>query len=149
MVDMHLVRGLSVKRLIPSGLGVEHQIAHQVLRHSSHRFVGVRIHLLVCDAFPESFRKHVIPPVACAVHADLNTVIGEKSCELVAGELAPLVGVENLGAAILRDRLLHCLEAEVRGQRIGESPHRWNSMPTWALIHPLPLELETSPCELI
>ncbi len=48
--------------------------------------------------------------------------MGEKSCEYVAGELAPLVGVEDLEAAILRDRLPHCVEAEVRGQGIEDSP---------------------------
>ena len=94
------------------------------LRHSSHRFVGMGIYLLVCAAFLQAFPKHVIPPAACAVHADLNAVMGEKSCELVAGELAFWVGVEDLGAAILRDRLPHCVEEEVRGQRIGESPRQ-------------------------
>jgi len=84
----------------------------------------VGIDLLVCDAFPESFHKHVIPPAACAVHADLNAVMSEKSCEHMAGELAPLVRVEDLGAAILRVRLLHCVEAEVRGQRIEDSPRQ-------------------------
>ena len=82
------------------------------------------MHLLVCDAFPGSFHKHVIPPAACAVHADLNAVMSEKSCEHMAGELAPLIGVEDLGAAILCDRLPHCVEAEVRGQRIEDSPRR-------------------------
>ncbi len=39
----------------------------------------------------------------------------------MAGELAPLVGVEDLGAAVLRDCLPHCVEAEVHGQRIEDS----------------------------
>jgi hypothetical protein len=50
--------------------------------------------------------------------------MSEKFCELVADELAPLIGVEDLGAAILRDPLPHCVEAEVCGQRIGESPRQ-------------------------
>ena len=56
--------------------------------------------------------------------------MGEKSCELVAGELEPL---EDLGAAILRDRLPHCVEAEVRGQGIEDSPrqHSARSPDAW------------------
>ena len=84
--------------------------------------IRVQIDLLVFDTFPESLHEHVIPPAAFAVHADLNPLIFQESCELLAGELTPLVGIEDLGAAILRDRLPHGVETEVRRQRIGEPP---------------------------
>lgn len=59
---------------------------------------------------------------AAAIHTDLDTMVFQQACKLLAGELTPLVCVEDLGAAILRDRLPHRVEAEVRGQCMGESP---------------------------
>jgi hypothetical protein len=35
----------------------------------------VEIHLLVFDAFPESFHEHVVAPAAFPVHADLDAVL--------------------------------------------------------------------------
>jgi len=105
-----------------SGLIVEHQIALQALMRSADGVIRVQIDLLIFDALPESLDEHVISPAAFSVHADLNAVVGQEPRELLAGELAPLVGVEDLGAAILHDRLPHRVEAEVRRQRIGEPP---------------------------
>ncbi len=82
--------------------------------------ICVQIDLLILNALSESFDEHVIPPAALAVHADLNPLVFQESRELLAGELTPLVGVEDLGAAILRDRLPHRIEAEVCGERIRE-----------------------------
>jgi hypothetical protein len=107
-----------------SGLVVEHQIAFHALMRSPNRLVGVQIHLLVFDTFPASFHTHVIPPATFSVHAHLNAVVGQEPRELLAGELASLVGVEDLGAAILRERLPHCVETEVRRQRVGEPPRQ-------------------------
>jgi len=44
--------------------------------------------------------------------------------KLQAGELAAWIRVEDLQVAILRVCLSHRVEAEVRGQRIGESPRQ-------------------------
>ena len=71
----HTVRRLAVKRLMRSGLIIEHQLAFQALMRSADRFVGMQIHLLVFDALPESFHKYVIPPAAFSVHADLDAVV--------------------------------------------------------------------------
>ncbi len=105
-----------------SGLVIERQIPLHALVRRPDGVVGVEIDLLVCNAFPESFHKYVIPPAAFAIHADLNPLVFQESRELLAGELAPLVSVEDLRAAILRDRLPYRVEAEVRGQRSGEPP---------------------------
>jgi hypothetical protein len=69
---------------------VERQVAFQSLLRCADGLVGVQIDLLVFDALPESFHKHVVAPTACAVHADLNAVLFENPRELQACELAPL-----------------------------------------------------------
>ena len=96
--------------------------------------ICVQIDLLILNALSESFDEHVIPPAALAVHADLNPLVFQESRELLAGELTPLVGVEDLGAAILRDRLPHRIEAEVCGERYQRAvrPTRGDSpSPEW------------------
>ena len=122
MVIIDLVRRLALKRLMRSGLVVEPQITLQPLMRRVDGVIRVQIDLLIFDTFPESLHENVIPPAAFAMHADLNAVVFQESRELLAGELAPLIRVEDLGAAILRDRLAHGVETEVRGQRIGEPP---------------------------
>lgn len=124
MVIVHLVGRLAVKGPMWPGLVVERQVARQALMRSLSRLVGVQIDLLVFDTFPESFHKHVIAPAPFAVHADLNAVVGQQPCERLAGELAPLIGVEDLGTAILRDGLSYGLKAEVRRERIGQPPRQ-------------------------
>ena len=96
-------------------LVIELDVAFEPLLRVTNRLVRVKIDLLLLDTFPESLHKHVIPPAAVAVHADLNPLVFQKSRELLAGELTPLVGVEDFGTAILRDRLSHGVETEVRG----------------------------------
>jgi len=122
MVIVHLDGRLAAKRLMRSGLVVKRQVALQPLLGRTDGVVRVQIHLLVFDTSPQPLYKHVVPPAAFAVHADLNPLVFQESRELLAGELTPLVGVEDLGTAILRDRLPHGVETEVRGQRIGEPP---------------------------
>jgi hypothetical protein len=68
---------------------------------------------------------NVVSPTAFAIHADLKPLGFQEPRELLAGELTPLVGVEDLGTAILRDRLPHGVETEVRGERIGEPPGQY------------------------
>ena len=103
-------------------MGCPSVIARQPLVRGLDGVVCVQIDLLVFEALPESFDEHVVPPTPFSVHADLDAVVRQEPRELLAGELAPLIGVEDLGAAILRNRLPHGLETEVRRQRIGEPP---------------------------
>jgi len=107
------------------GLVVEHQIARQPLLRRADGVIGVQVDLLVFDAFPQPFYEYVVSPASFSVHADLNALVFQESRELLAGELAPLVSVEDLRAAILRDRLPHGVEAEVCSERIGEPPGQY------------------------
>jgi hypothetical protein len=42
--------------------------------------------------------------------------------EFVAGELAALIGIEDLGSAIPSERLLERLDTELGAERVGQSP---------------------------
>ena len=83
----------------------------------------MQVDFLVFHAFPEPFDKHVINPAAFAIHADLDAVALDQADELRAGELAALVGVEDLRLAIALNGVLDRLDAEVRGQAVGQQ--RW------------------------
>ena len=105
-------------------LVIECQVALQALVRGADGLVGVQIHLLVFDALPESFHEHVVAPAAFPVHADLNAVVFQEPRELLAGELAPLIGVEDVGRAIAGHGLLDRLQTEVGRQRVGQPPRQ-------------------------
>ena len=107
-----------------SCLVVERQVALQALLRGADGLVGVQIDLLVFDALPESFHEHVVPPAAFPIHADLDAVVLQQPREFLAGELAPLIGVEDVRRAIAGQGLLHRLQAEVGRQRVGQPPRQ-------------------------
>ena len=52
-----------------------------------------------------------------AIHADRDFVGEQNVGENLAGELAALIGVENLRSAVFRQSILQRLDAEVRFHR--------------------------------
>ena len=54
--------------------------------------------LFICDPPPVPFDEYVIPPAALAIHADGDVVVRQESRELLARELAALIGVEDVCA---------------------------------------------------
>jgi hypothetical protein len=52
--------------------GVARQIALQALVGGTDGFIRMQIDLLVCDTFPQPLDKHVIPPAAFPLPADLD-----------------------------------------------------------------------------
>ncbi len=105
-------------------LVIECQVALHALVRTPNGVVGVQIDLLVSEAFPESFYQHGIPPTPFSIHADLDAVVRQESRELLAGELAALIGVEDGRGTMLSDRLLDRLQAEVGGQPGGHPPRQ-------------------------
>ena len=104
------------------GLIVERQIRFPALMRRPNRLVGVQIHLLVCEAFSASFHEPVVLPTPVPVHADLTAVVGETPGELLAGQLAPLIGREDLRRTIADHGLLPRVQTEVGRHRVGETP---------------------------
>src|SRR5206468_1482165 len=86
--------------------------------------VGPQIDLLVFDAAPQAFDEYVVAPGALAVHADCDAVVGEHAGEGRAGELAALIGVEDVRLAVTSQRILQRLDAEYRLHRDRQPPRQ-------------------------
>ena len=63
-------------------------------------FVGPQIHVLIFNAAPQPLDEHVVPAKRSAVHADGDPVFDQHAGERRAGELAALIGVEDLRLAM-------------------------------------------------
>ena len=62
---------------------------------------------------PQAFYEDVIDPAALTIHTNVDIVVFEYLSEFFARELAPLITVEYLRCAVLSNRLLQGLDAEV------------------------------------
>ena len=120
--EVERIRCLAVKRAVRTPAVVELQIAPDPTARCAHRVIGMQIHLLVLDRFPQPLDEHVVAPTSLAVHADGDAVLLEQLREFETGELAALVGVEDLRCAVTMDRLLHSLDAEIGRQRVRQAP---------------------------
>jgi len=65
-----------------------------------HCLVGVQIDLLVFQRSPQTLDEDVVHPSALAIHADVDLGIEQHGGEGLAGELAALIGIEDLRLAI-------------------------------------------------
>src|SRR3954453_17574110 len=78
------------------------------------RVVSSQVDLLVFDRSPEALDEDVVTPSTLAVHADGDFVCGQDTDEGLAGELAALIGVEDLRPAMVGQSLFQSLDAERR-----------------------------------
>jgi hypothetical protein len=81
--------------------------------------IPVKVNLLVSEAAPQSLDKDVVHAPALAVLAGHDAMPLQGAGKVVAGELASLVGIEDLRPAIARERFLECLDAEIGTERVG------------------------------
>src|SRR3982750_2403280 len=90
------------------------------------RVVSSEVDLLVLDRSPEPLDEDVVAPGTLAVHADGDAVPGRHAGEGPAGELAALIGVEDLRPAVAGQGLFPRPHAEPRlpgdRQPPGEAP---------------------------
>ena len=68
--------------------------------------IALEVDVLVLERSPQSLDEDVVPPSPAAVHRDADLGLSEHAGEVAAGELAALVGVEDLRLAKARQRLL-------------------------------------------
>jgi len=80
---------------------------------------GVQIDAFVLHRPPEPFDEDIVHPASPAVHADLDLGCAQHPDEGVAGELAALIGIEDIGLTKTGQRLLQGLDAKagIRGVR--------------------------------
>ena len=80
---------------------IESEIAGQLLSGLGDALVGMQVDVLVLHALPQPLDEHVVDPAPLAVQADPDGVGLENLGEVVACELAALIGVEDLRAPYL------------------------------------------------
>ena len=77
---------------------------------------------LVLERTPQALNEDVVQAPAPAVHGDGDPGLVEHGGELLAGELAALVGVEDLGTAMALQGLWKNIGAEAGIKGVGEPP---------------------------
>ena len=83
--------------------------------------VAFQIDVLVLQRAPEAFDEDVVHPAAAAVHRDADAGFDQHAREGRSGELAALVGVEDLGPAVPGQRLLQGLDARHEASIVFDS----------------------------
>src|SRR5450631_2601293 len=85
---------------------VEVEVAPDRCTRLGRGVVGSEIHFLVFDAAPQPLDEDIVPPGALAVHADGDPVFDQHASECRAGELAALIGVDDLRLALSKPALV-------------------------------------------
>src|SRR6516162_4664251 len=80
--------------------------------------IGMQVDLLILQTAPQPLDEDVVHTATFAIHADGDTAPIEHCDDLGVGELAALVGVEDLRPAVSGQRFLQGLDAEVRAERV-------------------------------
>src|SRR5947207_2927636 len=89
--------------------------------------IGVEVHLLVFEASPQSLHEDVVHAAALAVHADRYAVALQRAGEVVTGELAALVSIENLGSTVPGERFLERLDTKLSTERVQQPPRQYGA----------------------
>ena len=85
---------------------VEGEIAADRVPRLGHAGIGAEVDFLVLDRPPEALNEDVVALGALAIHADGDLGSLQHLDEVNRGELAALVGVENVRPAVAGQRLL-------------------------------------------
>jgi hypothetical protein len=89
----------------PIGIVMSYPVPNKGLCVSS-IFKIMKVDTLVLQGSPEPFNEDIVHPASLAIHGDFDPVVSEGIGKREAGELAPLVRVENLWFAVLCDGFL-------------------------------------------
>jgi hypothetical protein len=87
-----------------------------------HRRIGTEVDLFVFEAAPQSLDEDVVHAAPLAVHADGDAMGLQGAGEVVVGERAALVGVEDLGPPVSRERFLERVDTKVGAERVRQPP---------------------------
>ena len=101
---------------------VEHEMLADAGSRIADGVIGVQIDFLVLDRLPKPFDEDIVSPAALAVHADPDVAILEHLSKLGAGELAALVGIEDLGCAEAGKGFLQGVDAEIGAHADRHAP---------------------------
>jgi hypothetical protein len=82
----------------------------------------VQVDRLVLERAPQPLDENIVQAAPAAVHGDRHTGVPERVGEGLAGELAALIRIEDLRAAVSIQRLLERLDAEPGIERVRQPP---------------------------
>src|ERR1700719_5006767 len=88
------------------------------------RRIGIEVDFLVFEAPPQSLDEDVVHAAPLAIHADRYLVALQGAGEVVAGELAALVGIENPWATVADESFLERLDTELGAERVRQPPRQ-------------------------
>jgi hypothetical protein len=71
---------------------------------------------------PKPLDKNIVKPASASVHGQADAGVTQELCEPRTGELAALIGIENVRPAVFRHRFFQGLDAELDIHRIAEPP---------------------------
>src|SRR5260370_3643828 len=121
-VEVGLIWGAAVKGCVRSSCVVEGDVAANRLPCFADAVIGVQIDFFVLDGSPEALDEDIVSPRALAVYADRDAVVDQHAGEIGTGELAALIGVEDLRAAVFCNGLLDSIDAERSLHRVRQPP---------------------------
>src|SRR5215218_10943064 len=102
VVEIDLLRRPRAQaRVRPSSI-VESQVPAERSTRIAYAVIGPQVDLLVFHRAPQPLDEHVVTPGAAAIHANADRLVLQHLREGCAGELAALVGVEDLWLAMVR-----------------------------------------------
>ena len=97
---------------------IDHEVGRQAMLQLPCRLVALQVNVLVLHGPPQPLDEHVVQGPAAAIHTDRDPRSLQHARERSAGELRPLIGVEDLRLP-LRQRRLQRADAEAAVERVG------------------------------
>src|SRR5437899_9612336 len=97
-------RGAVAVRLMRAGLIVEADPFADTGFGLATLAIALEIDILMLQRAPQPLDEDIVHPAAATIHRDLDASLSERASEGRAGELAALVGVEDLRLAETRQR---------------------------------------------
>src|SRR5712672_2426655 len=119
---VHLPRRAIAMALMLALLVVEDQPSPDAGLSLGDAAIGVQVDLLVFEAAPQPLDEDVVHVAPLAIHANRDLVPAQHAGEVVAGELAALVGVEDLRPTKASERFLERLNAKIGAERVRQLP---------------------------
>ena len=110
---------MALKARVPAPGVVPVDVLGNIRLCMAHALISTQVHALVFHASPQPLDKHIISPRAAAIHGKLGPTSEHRLGELLSGELAALIGVDNLRDAEASERLLDDLHRVMRLKRGG------------------------------
>src|SRR6266481_3815497 len=89
--------------------------------------IGMQVNLFVFEAAPQPLDEDIVHAAPLAIHANRDLVPAQHPGEVVAGELAALVGVEDLRPTKASERFLERLDAEIGAERVRQPPGQYRT----------------------